>query len=198
MASVCRSQGRIALHTPQSAPSREVQGPHRGASIGGHLSRETCLFVLASGMTLPSLATSSFMAARTSVVAAMRPNVMLLGLSASYPKSPVERQSYLIWEKGFAVRFAISAAVLSLAAIGAQHSTAAWLTGMSLQNRATSALQTLAHRSRAQRDPNSMIEHRATPPACHSLTDLPRVPTGWNGGPCLAFSRLLAAFSSSC
>ena len=104
-----------------------------------------------TALTLPSLATSGLtlpsLAARPNIVASMRHTLLLAdGVSASAPKFAIEKRSYLIWEKGFAVRFAVSAAVLSLAALGAQHSTAAWLTGMSLRNHATLALQTLAHR----------------------------------------------------
>ena len=102
-----------------------------------------------SGLAHIPFAASSIAAARPSIMGAMRPGTMLLADTASASTSnnaPINKRSYLVWEEGFAVRFAISAAVLSILALGAQHSTAAWLTGMALRNHATYALQTLAHR----------------------------------------------------
>lgn len=92
---------------------------------------------------MPWLAASTF----TAVARPIASSAMSAASSvASVEDSTEVKRSYLIWEDGFAKKFFISAAVLSVVALGAQRSTDAWLAGMALQSRFTFALQTLAHR----------------------------------------------------
>ena len=84
--------------------------------------------------------------APTSLASIARSAAMKLSLSDAAIVTSDAKRSHLIWEKGFRARFLLSGAAISAVALGAQHSTEAWIQGMRVQSYASFLIQSLAHR----------------------------------------------------